>query len=67
MRKKTRCVILSPDGFTIPPTDTYANKEEAEKAFDTWKKWYEIQGYYSANTGRINLDNLAYYCIIREV
>lgn len=67
MRKKTRYVILSPDGFTIHPTDIYLNKEEAEKAFNVWKKQYRKQGYYSSNTGRINLDNLADYCTIREV
>lgn len=67
MKKKTRYVVLSPDGFTIHPTDTYASKKEAERAFDTWKKQYKKQGYYSSNMGRISLDSLAYHCIIKEI
>lgn len=66
MRKKTQYVVLSPDGFTIHPTDTYTSKEEVKNAFDIWKKQYEKQGYYSSNTGRIPLDHLADYCTIEK-
>ena len=55
-------IIISPDGFTIHPTETYTTPEKAWIAFDEWKKRYEVQGYYSSNRGRIPLDQLKEYC-----
>lgn len=66
MKRKTRYVILSPDGFTIHPWETYANIREAKKAFEEWKNQYRRQGHYSSNEGRISLDDLAYYCTLME-
>ena len=55
--------ILSPDGFSIHPTDTYTSKKKALEAFEVWKKRFEIQGYYSSvRFGRISLDELHEYC-----
>lgn len=55
--------ILSPDGFSIHPTDTYPSKKKALEAFEVWKKRFEIQGYYSSvRFGRISLDELHEYC-----
>lgn len=60
---KKRYIVLSPDGFTIHPTDTYRNLKDAEDAFDEWKKQYEGQGYYSStNYGKIPLEDLKDYC-----
>lgn len=58
--------IISPDGFTIHPTDTYPTPEAAWEAFEEWKKRYEFQGYYSSNRGRIALDELKEYCRLEE-
>lgn len=60
--------ILSPDGFTIHPTDTYPNIEVAKQKFEDWKKRYEIQGYYSSvQYGRILLVDLEDYCTLVEL
>ena len=59
MAKKKKYDVLSPDGFSIHPTDTYSSKKEARKAFEVWKKRYKLQGYYSSSRyGRIPLDEL---------
>jgi hypothetical protein len=50
--------VISPDGFSIHPVDTYSSKKKAKEAFEKWKKRYELQGYYSSNYGRIPLDEL---------
>jgi hypothetical protein len=55
--------ILSPDGFSIHPTNTYTSKKRAFEAFEIWKSNYQSQGYYSSvNYGRIPLDELHEYC-----
>jgi hypothetical protein len=60
--------ILSPDGFSISATETYTSKKQAIKAFDEWKKRYEIQGYYSSTKyGRIHLSELQNYCQLIEL
>lgn len=57
--------VISPDGFSIHFSDTYSSKKEARKAFEDWKKRYEMQGYYSStNYGRIPLNELENYCKI---
>ncbi|MBN8702760.1 MAG: hypothetical protein J0M08_06830 [Bacteroidetes bacterium] len=67
MSKKSKYVIVSPDGFTIHPTETYNNPKQAKAAFNKWQAQYEKQGYYSSNFGRINLKDLADYCQLKEV
>ena len=58
----TKYDVLSPDGFSIHPVDTYSSVKSAEKAFDNWAKGYERQGYYSSmNYGRIPLPELKHY------
>lgn len=67
MAKKKRYDVISPDGFSIHFSDTYKSVEEAEEAFEVWKKRFEMQGYYSSNRGRIPLDELKEHCRIVEV
>lgn len=67
MKIKNKYVVLSPDGFTIHPTDTYPSLKKAKKALDTWQKGYKRQGYYSSNTGRIELEDLADHCTIQDL
>ena len=50
--------VISPDGFSIHPVETYSSLDEALKAFENWKQRYQKQGYYSSNHGRITLDDL---------
>lgn len=59
--KKPKYDVLSPDGFPIHFSDTYPSKKKAMEAFNEWKKRYEAQGYYSASSGRIALDELSKY------
>ena len=54
---------LSPDGITISP-DYFDTPEEAHAYYETWKKRYEKQGYYSSNQGRIPLDEIDEYCYL---
>lgn len=56
--------VLSPDGFSIHPEDTYPSPKAAREAFEIWKQRYEKQGYYSSAKGRISLDELHEYCKI---
>ena len=62
--------ILSPDGFTITPDD-YISKSAAWKAFETWIKKFEAQGYYSTvlNGQRIQIpfENLKNYCKLIDI
>ena len=60
--------VISPDGFSIHPTDTYKTKAEATYAFKQWLKRYENQGYYSSSQfGRIHLNEVIRYCKIIKV
>lgn len=67
MCKKKEYIVLSPDGITIHPTDTYPTKKVAKEKFDEWLKRYELQGYYSSNNGRIPLDEVQNHCTLVEV
>jgi hypothetical protein len=67
MKNKTRYDVISPDGFSIHFSDTYATKEDAMNAFFEWKKRFEGQGYYSSNKGRIALSELEKHCQLIEV
>ena len=63
MAKRKKYDVLSPDGISIHPTDTYSSMKKAVAAFKEWKKRYETQGYYSSNDfGRIHLDDLIDFC-----
>jgi hypothetical protein len=46
-KMKNKFIILSPDGFSIHPTNTYTEKE-ITTAFVNWKSNYQDQGYYSS-------------------
>lgn len=60
--------VISPDGFSIHPTDTYSSLKKAVKAFKEWKKRYKIQGYYSSvNFGRIHLDDLEDFVEFKKI
>lgn len=67
--KRKKYQVLSPDGITIEfDKFSYPSKVKAFEAFDKWKKRYEQQGYYSSGRhGRIPLQDLEYYCSIREI
>lgn len=67
MATKKRFDVISPDGFSIHFSDTYKSMEDAEKAFEVWKKRYEGQGYYSSNRGRIPLNELKDHCRFIEI
>ena len=67
VKNKTQYDVLSPDGFSISRCDTYKTKKEAETALNEWLKRYEMQGYYSANFGRIPLNEVKDYCRIIEI
>jgi hypothetical protein len=61
MTQKQKFDVLSPDGFSIHFSDTYSSEKKAMKAFDEWKKRYELQGYYSSSNGKIPLNELHNY------
>ncbi len=66
--KEKKYVVISPDGFTIHPTDEYVNDSQVLEAFTNWKSGYESQGYYSSvQYGRIPLYELEDYCEVKEV
>lgn len=52
--------LISPDGFAFNPNGEPTTIEEV-------KRWYKDQGYYSANSGRIPLDELEGRCIRSDV
>lgn len=59
--------VLSPDGFSIHPEDTYPTREAAESALREWAKRFEFQGFYSTSRWeRIPLDELPGRCRIVE-
>jgi len=64
--KKKLFNILSPDGLTIS-MDNFKTKEEALNYFAEWKKRFELQGYYSSNDGRIDLEDLEDKCCFIEI
>ena len=60
--------VISPDGFSIDREETYADVNEAKKAFSKWKKRFKTQGYYSSvKFGRIELKELREYCELKEI
>jgi hypothetical protein len=66
--KKQKFDVLSPDGFSIHPTDTYKTIDKAKEALKEWAERYNSQGYYSSNRrGRIALSDLPSHCRIIEV
>jgi hypothetical protein len=54
--------VLSPDGFSIHPSQFYLTPESAEAAFHKWAERFKAQGYYSSNRGRIDLLDLQDEC-----
>ena len=58
---KAKYNYLSPDGFTITPGG-YDTQEEAKAGLLKWVDRFKVQGYYSSNTGRISLKDLAGKC-----
>lgn len=67
-KSSTKYDVISPDGFSIHPVDTYSSPEEAEKAFKKWKQGYKQQGYYSSvKYGRIPLSELKRYVDIVQL
>lgn len=71
MAKKSKYIILSPDGIPIHPIDTYASQDIAKTKFDGWLKQYEKQGYYgTVRNGerlQIQLHDVESYCTLVEL
>ena len=69
MSKNKKYQILSPDGFEINPNiNYYKSIKEVKQSFYNWVERYKIQGYYSSpNYGKINLNDIEYYCTIIEI
>ena len=69
-KKKGRAAmfdVLSPDGFSIHPVNTYPTRADAESALRGWVNGFEFQGFYSTSRReRIPLDELAGRCRIVE-
>lgn len=66
--KKDKFVVLSPDGFPIRRDKFYYSHKTAIKDLNEWMKGYEVQGYYSSvQWGRIPLNELNYYCQIKQI
>ncbi len=60
--------VLSPDGFSIHPTNTYTSRKAMMQAFTEWKQRYTLQGYYSSTAhGRIDLLDLEDFCQFIEL
>ena len=59
--------VISPDGFSIHPIDTYPTLEKAKEAFNEWSKNYERQGYYSSVKGKIELSELEKHCTYKKI
>ena len=60
--------VLSPDGFSISPSQTYSTPGEAYKATLEWAKRYESQGYYSSmDYGKILVIDLPDFCKLIQV
>jgi hypothetical protein len=58
--------ILSPDNLPID-NETYKSIRAAKMAFNRWKDNYKRQGYYSSNSGRIELIDLEYFCTLVQL
>lgn len=59
MAKKIKTyTLLSPDGFPLDIDNKAYTEKEINPAIDKFKKRFESQGYYSANWGRIPLDEI---------
>ena len=67
--KEKRVAVISPDGFEIEfDKNSYSNLKAAVKAFKSWAKRYEGQGYYSSTAhGRIHLLDLEDFCEFKEI
>ncbi len=52
--------VLSPDGIPIERHGVYRSIKKAREAATAWMKRFEAQGYYSANYGRVSLEDLPY-------
>jgi hypothetical protein len=59
--------VISPDGFPISATETWDSVNDAQKALVKWMNGYKIQGYYSSNQGRIPINELESYCLIKPI
>jgi hypothetical protein len=59
--------VLSPDGISINPVETYPTRAAAESALRAWVGRFEWQGFYSTSRWeRIQLDEIAGRCRIVE-
>lgn len=67
-KQSTKYDVISPDGFSIHPTDTYSSLSKAVKAFKEWKERFKPQGYYSSvSFGRIHLDDLEDFMQFKKI
>lgn len=67
-KQSTKYDVISPDGFSIHPTDTYPSLGKAVKAYKEWKERYSAQGYYSSmKHGRIHLDDLLDFMEFKKI
>ena len=65
---RKKYVVLSPDGFAIDFRKAYyTSRKKAIEAFNIWKERYQMQGYYSSNSGRITLEELEDYCQFKVI
>lgn len=58
--------IESPDGITIH-MDNFPTLSEALNFYNEWKKRFEAQGYYSANSRKIDLGSIDWYCKVNWI
>ena len=64
-KEQNQFEVLSPDGFPISATETYATPEAAQTALTNWIKRYEAQGYYRDNNwNQIPINEIESYCKI---
>lgn len=63
MSNKIYYDVLSPDGFSIKPSEKYSSPKQAFEATLQWAKQYERQGYYSSmDYGKILVIDLPDFC-----
>lgn len=69
--KTIQYFIISPDGFPTQPEPFTCEEENLQEhsiqQFELWKERYTQQGYYSANAGRISLEDLDQECSIERL